>query len=84
MILTLAGVSAGLAAGLALAPRLINAQGAASGIGWGIAVSLSPETIACVLGCGLVAATVATLFPAAARRDTLSSRAYTRQEAVYF
>ncbi len=84
MILTLAGVSAGLAAGLALAPRLINAQGAASGIGWGIAVSLSPETIACVLGCALAAATAATLFPTAARRDTLSSRAYTRQEAVYF
>jgi putative ABC transport system permease protein len=83
MILTVAGMSAGLAAGLALAPRLINAQGAASGIGWGIAVSLSPLTIACALGCGLVAATAATLLPAAARRDTLSSRAHTRQEPVY-
>jgi len=72
MILTLAGVSLGLAAGLALAPRLINAQGAASGLGWGIAVGLSPVMIAGILGSALVAAWAAALYLATARRRSLS------------
>jgi putative ABC transport system permease protein len=60
LILTLAGVSAGIAAGLVVTPRLINAQGQASGLGWGIASGPSAISIAGTLGCALlVAAAVA-------------------------
>src|SRR3984885_8417225 len=41
-ILSAIGVVAGVVVGLVAAPRLINAQGQASGIGWGIAAGLSP------------------------------------------
>ena len=40
-IVTAIGIVAGVAAGLAVAPRLINLQGQASGMGWGIAAGLS-------------------------------------------
>ena len=36
----------GIVAGLAVAPRLINAEGQGSGMGWGIAAGLSPATVA--------------------------------------
>jgi hypothetical protein len=45
-----------------VAPRLINAQGQASGIGWGIAAGLSPATIASLLAAALAAAVAAALF----------------------
>ena len=49
MILTLLGVTSGIVAGLLIAPRLINMQGDTSGIGSGIAVSLSAAAIAAIL-----------------------------------
>ena len=61
-IVTAIGVVAGVAAGLAAAPRLINAQGRASGIGWGIAAGLSPATVACLLAAALAVAVAAALF----------------------
>jgi putative ABC transport system permease protein len=69
-IATAAGIVAGITAGLAAAPRLINAQGQASGMGWGIAAGLSPAAIA-----ELVAASLAVALAAAfvlARRATAS------------
>jgi putative ABC transport system permease protein len=66
-ILTLAGVTAGIAVGLAFAPRLINAQGAASGIGWGIATGPSPVMVAGMVATALLAAILAALFLAAPR-----------------
>jgi putative ABC transport system permease protein len=68
MILTVVGVAGGTVAGLLAAPRLINMQGATSGIGSGIAVSLSPAAIAAILAAALVIAAAAALF--LARRTT--------------
>ena len=42
-IVTAIGIVAGVAAGLAVAPRLINLQGQASGMGWGIAGADCPR-----------------------------------------
>jgi putative ABC transport system permease protein len=68
MILTAVGVAGGTAAGLVAAPRLINMQGATSGIGSGIAVSLSPAAVAAILAVALITAAAAALF--LARRTT--------------
>jgi putative ABC transport system permease protein len=61
-IVTAVGVVAGVAAGLATAPRLINAQGRASGMGWGIASGLSAATIAGLICAALAVAVAAALF----------------------
>jgi putative ABC transport system permease protein len=61
-IVTAIGIVAGVATGLVVAPRLINAQGQASGIGWGIAANLSPATIAALIAAALAAAVAAALF----------------------
>jgi len=58
-------------AGLLIAPRLINMQGETSGIGSGIAVSLSPAAIAAILAVALATAATAALF--LARRTTRNS-----------
>jgi putative ABC transport system permease protein len=76
-ILACLGAGLGIGAGLIAAPRLINAQGRASGIGWGIAAGLSPAMIAGMIGCALIAAAAAALFLATARRGT-----FTRPEPV--
>src|SRR5690349_5513589 len=68
MILTAVGVAGGTVAGLVAAPRLINMQGATSGIGSGIAVSLSPAAVAAILAAALITAAAAALF--LARRMT--------------
>jgi hypothetical protein len=60
-ILTGFGAAAGTAAGLTVAPLLINAQGQASGLGWGIAVLPSFEVIAAMLALTLTVATAAAL-----------------------
>ena len=67
-IVTAIGVVAGVAVGLATASRLINAQGQATGLGWGIAAGLSPETIAGLIAAALAVAVTAALF--LARRAT--------------
>jgi len=56
------GIVAGVAAGLAVAPRLINAQGRASGLGWGIAAGLSPATVAGLVCASLAVAVAVALF----------------------
>ena len=71
MILTVLGVTSGIAAGLVIAPRLINMQGQTSGIGSGIAVSLSVAAIAEILAVALAIAAAAALF--LARRTTRNS-----------
>jgi putative ABC transport system permease protein len=71
MILTALGVTSGVVAGLVIAPRLINMQGRTSGIGSGIAVSLSAAAIAEILAVALVTAAAAALF--LARRTTRNS-----------
>src|SRR6202044_2033264 len=48
-ILTAFGVAVGTAAGLTVAPLLVNAQGQASGLGWGIAVMPSVGVIAAIM-----------------------------------
>jgi len=68
MILTLLGVTAGTVAGLLIAPRLINMQGETSGIGSGIAVSLSAAAVAAILAAALAIAAAAALI--LARRTT--------------
>jgi putative ABC transport system permease protein len=60
-ILTGFGAAAGTAAGLTVAPLLINAQGQASGLGWGIAALPSFAVIAAMLAITLTVATVAAL-----------------------
>ncbi len=60
-ILTAFGAALGTAAGLAVAPLLVNAQGQASGLGWGIAVTPSVGAIAAMLAITLTVATVAAL-----------------------
>ncbi len=57
-IVTAIGAVAGVAAGFAVAPRLINTQGQASGMGWSIAASMSPAAIAGLV-CAALAVTVA-------------------------
>jgi hypothetical protein len=52
----------GVAAGLAVAGRLTNAQGQASGIGWGDAASPPPATVAALVAAALAAAAAAALF----------------------
>ncbi len=71
MILTLLGVSSGIVAGLLIAPRLINMQGETSGIGSGIAVSLSAADVAAILAAALATAAAAALI--LARRTTRDS-----------
>jgi putative ABC transport system permease protein len=73
-VVTATGIVAGGAVGLAAAPRLINAQGQASGIGWGIAAGLSPTGIASLLAAALAAAVTAALF--------LSARAARTQDPL--
>ncbi len=68
MILTAVGVTGGTVAGLVAAPRLINMQGATSGIGSGIAVSLSAAAVAAILAVALLTAAAAALL--LARRMT--------------
>jgi putative ABC transport system permease protein len=70
-ILTFIGVSSGTVVGLMLAPRLINLQGQASGLGSGIAVGLSVVTVISVLFVALGIATAAAL--GMARRTMLMS-----------
>ncbi len=70
-ILTAIGVASGTIAGLVIAPRLINMQGQTSGIGSGIAVSLSAAAITEILAVALAIATAAALF--LARRTTRNS-----------
>ena len=60
-ILTAFGAALGTAAGLAVGPVLVNAQGQASGLGWGIAVLPSVGVIAAMLAITLTVATVAAL-----------------------
>jgi putative ABC transport system permease protein len=67
-IATAAGIVAGTSAGLAVAPRLINAQGQASGMGWGIATNLSLAGIALLVTASLAVAVAAAF--ALARRAT--------------
>jgi putative ABC transport system permease protein len=70
-ILTFIGVSSGTAVGLFIAPRLINMQGQASGLGSGIAGGLSVTTVLSVLFVALGVATAAAL--GMARRTMLMS-----------
>jgi putative ABC transport system permease protein len=63
-ILTAIGVSLGVALGLAVAPRLINMQGQASGMGSGIAVMPSALMIAAVFVLSLLVTTLAAVFMA--------------------
>ena len=78
-IVTAIGIVAGVAVGLVVAPRLINAQGQASGMGWGIAATLSPATIAALVASALAGAVAAALFLSAraahARDPLLAARA---------
>jgi putative ABC transport system permease protein len=60
-ILTGFGAAAGTAAGLTVAPLLINTQGQASGLGWGIAALPSFAVIAAMLAITLTLATAAAL-----------------------
>jgi putative ABC transport system permease protein len=60
-ILTAFGALLGTAGGLAVAPLLVNAQGRASGLGWGIAMMPSIAAIAAMLAITLTIATVAAL-----------------------
>jgi putative ABC transport system permease protein len=79
-ILTAIGVASGTVAGLAIAPRLINMQGRTSGIGSGIAASLSPVTVIEILAAALAIAVAAALF--LARRTTrISDSAHLRSPA---
>ncbi len=64
-------MTSGIVAGLVIAPRLINMQGQTSGIGSGIAVSLSAAAITEILAVALANATAAALF--LARRTTRNS-----------
>jgi putative ABC transport system permease protein len=61
-LVTAIGVVVGVAAGLIAAPRLINAQGETSGIGWGMAVGSAPATIAALIGSALAVAVAVALF----------------------
>jgi len=67
-VLTAVGVAAGTLAGFVIAPRLINMQGQASGLGAGIAAAPSALMVAGIMGCALAIATAAALF--LARRAT--------------
>jgi len=79
-ILTAIGVTSGTVAGLVIAPRLINMQGRTSGIGAGIAASLSPATVIEILAVALAIAIAAALF--LARRTTrISDSAHLRSPA---
>jgi hypothetical protein len=51
----------GTAGGLAVAPLLVNSQGQASGLGWGIAEMPSVGAIAAMLALALLVATAAAL-----------------------
>lgn len=68
MILTTVGACLGMAAGLLVAPRLINAQGQASGMGYGIAAAPSFLALALTFAVALL---VATLTAAAMARHTM-------------
>jgi putative ABC transport system permease protein len=63
-ILTALGTALGIAFGLALAPRLINMQGQASGMGLGIATAPSALTIAAVFVLALLVTTLAAVLMA--------------------
>jgi putative ABC transport system permease protein len=60
-ILTAFGAAVGAAAGLTVAPLLVNAQGQASGLGWGIATVPSFAVVAALLAITLTVATAAAL-----------------------
>jgi len=60
-ILTAFGALIGAAAGIAVAPLLVNAQGQASGLGWGIAMTPSVGMLAAMLAITLAVAAVAAL-----------------------
>jgi putative ABC transport system permease protein len=63
-ILTAIGVSLGVVAGLLVAPRLINMQGQASGMGAGIATTPSVLTLAAVFVVALLVTTLAAVIMA--------------------
>jgi putative ABC transport system permease protein len=63
-ILTAIGVGGGVFAGLVAAPRLINMQGQASGLGAGIATVPAPLIVAAVIGAALLIATAAAVIMA--------------------
>ena len=63
-ILTALGVSLGVALGLVVAPRLINMQGQASGMGAGIATAPSLLTLAAVFVVALLVTTLAAVLMA--------------------
>jgi putative ABC transport system permease protein len=63
-ILTVIGVSLGVALGLAVAPRLINMQGQASGMGAGIAAAPSVLIVAAIFEVALFVTTLAALLMA--------------------
>jgi putative ABC transport system permease protein len=67
-LLTTVGVCIGMAAGLVLAPRLINAQGRSSGMGFGIAAPPSPMTLALTF---VLSVAVTTLAAAIMARHTI-------------
>lgn len=60
-ILTAFGAALGAAAGLTVAPLLVNAEGQASGLGWGIATVPSLAVVAAMLAITLAIATAAAL-----------------------
>lgn len=60
-ILTALGVGGGVFVGMAVAPRLINMQGRASGLGSGIAARPSVLMVASIVGVALLVATAAAL-----------------------
>jgi putative ABC transport system permease protein len=76
-ILTAIGVTSGTVAGLVIAPRLINMQGRTSGIGAGIAASLSPATVIEIFAVALAIAIAAALF-LARRTMRISDSAHLR------
>jgi putative ABC transport system permease protein len=81
-ILTLIGVTGGTLAGLAGAPRLINMQGQASGMGAGIAATPSPLMVLSILGVALAISTAAALLMARRTMRTADPAAQLRTPAT--
>src|ERR1700748_2641334 len=73
-IVTAIGIVVGVAVGLVAAPRLINAQGQASGIGWGLAAQPSAPTTAALIGAPLARAPLPTARVPARRAIVAQSR----------
>jgi putative ABC transport system permease protein len=64
-IVTAIGVVAGVVVGVNVAPRLINAQGQASGMGWNMAVGSAPATVVVLIAVAVAVAVAAAGFLAA-------------------